>query len=540
VAITTSFFSDAIKKGAAAISSLLPVPKSVQNPTVSLPSGSGDGSNLSGGDAKELTLVDTAYDPSIVVNVTNQDRLLYNLWGPMTPERMISIMREAVIGNLIWQKKLFAKMLDEWPRLNKNVRTLKQDIAGVEWTIEPYADKGKEASKQAQAKAELVERALFGMRGRSWRHERGFFGLIRDLVDAMPCGISVSEIYWTKNPDNEIVPRCSRKLPPRFYGYSMYSDQDDRLMLNETGVLSFAQENLSDFDAYPGRFMVGVYESHDEHPTMSAMLRSLAAYYMAHKFGLQWFMTFCQKFGAPLTVANAAPGADKKTMNDIANMMQNLASASWAVFPDETKLTMHESKGVSGQNFPHRMLREDADEQCDLLLLGQTLTSGTRSGGNRSLGEIHAETERAIINGGCDFVSDVINAQLIPYIIMFNFGDTEEMPRLHGAMEERLDELAMAQRDAILFGKGPQQGLGLPIAKSFLYRRHSAPQPDLDTDDLYDPNAGAVDQPVTAPAADGGATPNPDGDPSNGQPPKNGQNGKQQPQSAKNGSRTSK
>src|SRR6202012_5916355 len=109
-------------------------------------------------------------------------------------------------------------------------RTLKDSVAGVGWNLKPYSIKGKEASSSASEKAELVERALFGMTGRVEYGEEDFEGTIRNLMDSVPAGVSVSEVFW-ENRDGEIMPRASKKLTPRFYGYSMDPLQLDRLML---------------------------------------------------------------------------------------------------------------------------------------------------------------------------------------------------------------------------------------------------------------------------------------------------------------------
>ena len=133
---------------------------------------------------------------------------------------------------------------------------------------------------------------------------------------------------------------------------------------------------------------------------------------------------------------------------------------------------------------PQRVLLTDADEQCDIAILGQTLTSNVSgSGGNRALGQVHADTEIKVLNGVSDFIESVINTQLIPAIIMMNYGETSELPYVEGSMEVPADELVLAQRDFILF-----QQMDLPVAKDFLYARHSVPEPAEDAE-LYEPVA---------------------------------------------------
>lgn len=413
-----------------------------------------------------------------IIDIKNADRQMFQLWGELKPDQLASILKQSVIGNLVWQERLFQKMVDEWPRLQKNILSLKRDVANLDWSIEPFSGRGADASGLAQEKADLVEHALFNMEGDPKKDQSDFSGMIKDLVDAIPCCFSISEIYWTER-DGEVVPQCTRKIPARFYGYGSGPDQPDELKLNRLGNLSFTWETLEPFPE--NKFLVGIFKGYNNHPTLAAMLRSLTPHWFAQKYGLKWFMTFCQMFGSPTRIAEYTPG-DITTFNSLCTMLEQMGYANWGVFPAGTKISLLEAKGTGGTMLPQRVLATDADEQCDIMILGQTLTSAVRSsGGNRALGQVHADTERKVLNGVADFVKSVINNQLIPAILYLNYGETSERPQLQGTLEEPTDELALAQRDQVLF-----QQMQVPVAKDFLYPRHSIPEPS-DEDDLYTP-----------------------------------------------------
>ena len=59
-----------------------------------------------------------------------------------------------------------------------------------------------------------------------------------------------------------------------------------------------------------------------------------------------------------------------------------------------------------------------ADKQCDLLVLGQTLTTDTggmgAGGGSRALGQVHADVRAGIIDAAAKFAAGVIEQQIIP------------------------------------------------------------------------------------------------------------------------------
>lgn len=419
-----------------------------------------------------------------LIQVMNNDRMLFQLWGELRPNQLADILRQALIGNLVWQERLFQKMADEWPRLQKNIFSLKRDVANLSWSVNAFSEKDSGPSDSAQEKAALVERALFGMVGDPTLDQVDFSGMIKDIVDAVPCCFSISEIYWTTR-DGEIVPQCTRKIPARFYGYGLMLDQPDQLMLNPKGNLAFLQSELAPFPA--NKFLIGVFKSNNSHPTLAAMLRSLTPWWFAQKYGLKWFMVFAQMFGSPTRIAKYTPG-DTATFNSLCSMLEQMGNAGWGAFPEGSEIDLLESKTGNGTMLPQRVLYGDADEQCDIMILGQTLTSGSgRTGGNRALGEVHADTERKVLDGVADFVKSVINTQLIPAIIALNYGETSELPTVNGTTEEPMDELAMVQRDEILFGT-----LKLPVAKDFLYERHSVPEPGDDAD-LYSPPGTVAD-----------------------------------------------
>ena len=412
----------------------------------------------------------------------NNDRMLFQLYD-LSPREMTGILVQARIGNLFYQERLFQLMIDQWSRLGKNILTLKRDVSNLNWTINAYAEKGEAASSSAQEKAALVERALFGMVADPKQRLRDFHGMLKDLVLAVPMCFSVSEIMWTER-DGEVVPANTRKVPARFYGYGLQMDKPDALMLNPLGNLSLQYGPTGLQDWPENKFLVAIFEAKESHPTTAAMMRGLVPWFMGQKYGLKWFFIFAQMFGIPHRIAKYT-GGDETVKQELISMMERMAEGNYAVIPDGSTVDMIESK-ATGTQIPQRVLIQDANDECDITILGQTLTSSSgHAGGNRALGEVHADTKDDILNGTADFVAQVINNQLIIPILDLNYGEHTEAPTLTGKTEQSKDEIAMAQRDAVLFGSGVGQ-LQIPVSKDWLYTRHSVPEPAADAE-LYTP-----------------------------------------------------
>ena len=134
------------------------------------------------------------------------------------------------------------------------------------------------------------------------------------------------------------------------------------------------------------------------------MMRGLVPWFMGQKYGLKWFFIFAQMFGIPHRIAKYT-GGDETVKQELISMMERMAEGNYAVIPDGSTVDMIESK-ATGTQIPQRVLIQDANDECDITILGQTLTSSSgHAGGNRALGEVHADTKDDILNGTADFVA---------------------------------------------------------------------------------------------------------------------------------------
>lgn len=76
-------------------------------------------------------------------------------------------------------------------------------------------------------------------------------------------------------------------------------------------------------------------------------------------------------------------------------MLRNMGNAAWGAFPAGTDLQILNGSqpGVAGSAEPTERLMFLADRACDLLFLGQTLTSEEGKNGSYALGNVHREVE---------------------------------------------------------------------------------------------------------------------------------------------------
>jgi phage gp29-like protein len=413
----------------------------------------------------------------VVIDVEVKDRLLMELKRRLFPQDVEGILYSAITGDLYWQDQLFQLMIDTWPRLQTDLMKLQRAVVKAPYTVNPYKeDDKKNPTASAIAKAETVKRGLFRMHANMAYNERDFKDTLALIVESILTGHVVGEVYWEFR-DGEIVPQCTRRTPARYYRYPYVTNETDRLMLNPSGTLGGTQ--LMDFPTY--KFLVCIKQSNSAHPVFTAHMRCLAAWWVASRFGLEWFMNYSQLFGIPFRKATYQT-QDQQVVQQLINMLRNAGSSSWIVVPEGTDVDILAAPGATG-HMPQERLLEMADKVCDILILGQTLTTEVSSqSGSRALGGIHKEVLDEITDTGAIWCCQILNTQVIPGIVQYNYGELTELPSIDPVVKRMIDVFQMSQSYNILFNQ-----MRIPVKLSELYDRIEFTQPEEDDEELYEP-----------------------------------------------------
>lgn len=398
-----------------------------------------------------------------------RDRMFEYFERDQLPGEVKNTLAASLNGDLRLQSLLFDAMLDTWPKLQKNISEVARTVSTAPWKIQPFAHRGESPTPAAEKLAKEVDAMVWGMRPRATRRELGFEGTVKALVFGYYYGHSVAEIRW-QSSGGGWSPRCTKAVPPRYYGYpydlGTTGDPEDRLMLDLAG--GTGARDYADFPDH--RFLVAIHGGHSGHPANAAPLRALAGYWLAAVYGLKWFLNFTQLYGIPWRHAEVGDAKDEPAVKAA---LAGIGTNGYIVTRTGTKINVLES-AKSGDALPQKALIDLADDQCDLFILGQLLTSGTDGSGSRALGQVHAETLRSMIDGVADFVGEVLTRQLIPAIVALNWGeDQADLPELWAKREKISDEKALADRDEKL---GIISG-ALKVGEAWFYERHNIPMP---------------------------------------------------------------
>lgn len=391
----------------------------------------------------------------------------------VTPDQVRTILRNVRNGKLEDQDRLFRLMLDTWPRLRKALNEVSGAVSRLKMEIKPaIREDAEEPTPNAIRIYEVVERALesYAPRPGYWELNNG--EMIRALIDAYAKGISVLEIVW--HSENGIIsPRCYAPVPAKYLAFPQFTMEADRLMIAPEGTNN---STLEDFP--PDRFLIGVWSQGGMHPIHAANLRTLTKYWLASVYGLGWLMQFAQLFGIPMRTAKT--DGSEEAMSKAEDMLESIGSSGWAATGPGVEFEIHSAISGTGDSLPQSHLMDVADRACDILMLGQTLTTDNTGTGSRALGEVHDGIRSEVLQSVSSWVADVITNQLIPAIVRFNFGAVaaEDMPYCEMEIPVAKDEKAIAERIKIY------TEIGIPMPKQWIYEELGIPMP-VDGEEIF-------------------------------------------------------
>jgi len=419
--------------------------------------------NLSAGATNALGL-----DSVVLPSAINRWMLPGLSW--ITPDYIQRILSATLMGGSPWQEHaLYDLMMQTWPRLVKNVAELKNAVCGLEWNVQSD-------DTTVEHMSSLAARTRDGMRGDYMVDGKGWRGTVHGLLDGWFCGVVVREVDWEVRGGNgagvslAMLPRQTRKVSAEHYGWQKET--------GKFGLMLPGSDTLADIVAH--KFLVGINNSGFGHPCGGALLRSLAWYWCAANFSAEWLLSFAQLFGQPIRWGTY--DATQPAMRDmLADMLANMGSATWAAVPAGANLEFKEPAKTGSDN-PQKQLIDIADTACDLLILGQTLTSEAGAAGSRALGEVHFNVRSDIIDSAADWVAEILNEQLLTSVATLNSvagNEDAKLPWYEPGAKVVHDPKARAERIKVIVND-----IGLPLSRDYVYEQLEVPVP-ADGEELF-------------------------------------------------------
>ena len=396
-------------------------------------------------------VIDTSAIPAAISTSDPSQRMIpavpseyYQMLPKLTPLQIRMLLLSGMSGNFSWMYDLVSIMQDTWPRLLKNLHEVSDACRNTKFDARPYTETGEKPTDSAEEKADFVNRCLKSFEPIPGGDERNFSGTVYDMSKAivMP---RLQEIIWKQNDKGEWQPRAtawvhSRRLgllPSGRIGIQPVLDQD----------ISYATtQNRAPVDLPPNKFIYSIYPTRDGALTMSGLLRPLAWWWGSMMYGRDWLLIYAQLFGQPFRWATYKTGMPERDQVALGKMMSDWGSAGYGIFQDGVLINTVDSKGVAQDN-PQRFLVEHADEYADLLIKGETLTDRTQGnqGQMRGNSQVGHKVRNQRIEGMCSWLADDLTDQLVRPIMVLNYGNTDEMPRIVADFNEPTTGLEQAQ-----------------------------------------------------------------------------------------------
>jgi hypothetical protein len=126
---------------------------------------------------------------------------------------------------------------------------------------------------------------------------------------------------------------------------------------------------------------------------------------------------FAEIFGMPMRIAKTT-SRDPSEHNKIEGMLESMGAASYGLFPEGTDIEIKEtSRGDAFNVYDRRIDR--ANSEISKCILGQTMTID--NGSSLSQSEVHLQVLQNLVSADADFLRDLINNRLLPFMTMHGF-----------------------------------------------------------------------------------------------------------------------
>lgn len=286
----------------------------------------------------------------------------------------------------------------------------------------------------------VMSKRLAAVQARPWTIERGKGSArdtaklaacigalpVRDIVEsilsAVGMGYSIQEVVWGV-VDGWIVPIKIKGRPPEHF----------RLGLR--GEARFLDEMGRNEIVPPRKLLIARYRADGDNPYGRPVLSECFWPLVFKRGGMQFWMTFCDKFGLPKVVGKvpaSMSGPEKLALLvDLAAMVRDAA----AVIPEGTSVQLLETK-VSG-DLPFPALVKQSESAMSKAWLGEVLSTDTQATGGTYGAQAAANEVRADLALNDANLVESMFAQLILWIWEVNsLGGV--MPTFHIHMPEDL------------------------------------------------------------------------------------------------------
>jgi len=132
---------------------------------------------------------------------------------------------------------------------------------------------------------------------------------------------------------------------------------------------------------------------------------------------LAFWDAFGELFGMPIRIGKTT-SRDKTEITKVEKMLADMGAAAWGLFPEGTEIEIKETtRGDAFNVYDKRIDRANSEMSKGVLNSTMTLDNGS----SRSQSEVHLEILKNVIEADADFIRDLVNNKLLPFMMMHGF-----------------------------------------------------------------------------------------------------------------------
>ena len=279
------------------------------------------------------------------------------------------------------------------------------------------------------------------------------------ILDAVLFGYSVLEIVWDINSKSYLPAEIQAKPQEWFY-----FDIDNQLKYSGDNII----KDNRNLELPPDKFLLVQHSSTYFNPYGEKLLSK--CYWPVHfkRSGMQYWLTFLERYGMPFLVASSPAGASEADKLALMDALEKMLLDTTAIVPTDSTVKFLDA----GNNYSSDIYKSYStffNSEISKAILSQTLTTEVGTSGSFSASQTHLNVFNNVVFSDKKLIENTLN-KLIKLIVDFNFPNVTEYPQFKLFSEKEVRE-DLAARDKILTEQG------LKFTKDY-YRNSYNLQPD--------------------------------------------------------------
>jgi phage gp29-like protein len=350
------------------------------------------------------------------------------------------------------------------------LQTRKNAVVRREWSIVAAGESARDGEV-----ARCVDRVL--------RDTPALESVLFQLLDATGKGFAIAEVCWRADGLRGV---SIDAIKPRPQGRFAFDASGALYLLGDRAAAGVAAGPGPRLVPRPGEFDVwarGARRMPDRKflhlafqpafgsPYGSPLCARAYPFHYIKRATLRNWTACNEKYGTPTAVARSAGEISPADVTRLQEMLGNLRNETGIVLPGGVVLELLEAGRASGTT-GFRELADWCNDEMSKIVLGQTLTSAEgRRSGSLALAEVHERVREEYVVADARALAAALNAQLVRWIVDFNFGTSIPAPRIAFDVADPADFAGQLKIDEQLIR------MGVPLGTGYFYERYRRPAP---------------------------------------------------------------